>query len=130
MNPLRRAFFDDFIIEKDGLATVIAMATVSPENKSVVYQELMKSDSHAFDRQMIANLFVEYVHADFNFIVTFTGLLVFFALLISYGRIELTLITFIPMLITWIWILGIMALVGIEFKKALRQSGHRSSCLR
>ncbi|HLZ15648.1 MAG TPA: 1-acyl-sn-glycerol-3-phosphate acyltransferase, partial [Cyclobacteriaceae bacterium] len=30
-------------------------------------------------------------------------------------RIELTLITFIPMLITWIWILGAMALLGIEF---------------
>lgn len=115
MAPIRRAFFEDFIIEKDGLSTVIAMATVKPENKQVVYQRLTESNSHAFDRQMIANLFVEYVHADFNFIVTFTGLLVFFALLISYGRIELTLITFVPMLITWIWILGIMALVGIEF---------------
>jgi 1-acyl-sn-glycerol-3-phosphate acyltransferase len=40
---------------------------------------------------------------------------VFVALLLSYGRIELTLITFVPMLITWIWILGIMALAGIEF---------------
>ncbi|HEY0744474.1 MAG TPA: methyltransferase domain-containing protein, partial [Chryseosolibacter sp.] len=43
------------------------------------------------------------------------GVIVFIALLLMYGRIELTLMTFVPMLITWIWILGIMALVGIEF---------------
>jgi uncharacterized protein len=111
----RKSFFDDFIIEKDGLVTVISLANVVPENKPSVYQELNNGSSHAFDRQMIANLFVEYVHADFNFIVTFTGLLVFAALLITYGRIELTLITFIPMMITWIWILGLMAIIGIEF---------------
>ena len=64
---------------------------------------------------MLANLFVGYVNADFNFIVLFTAILVFISLLISYGRIELTLITFVPMFITWIWILGIMGLIGIHF---------------
>jgi 1-acyl-sn-glycerol-3-phosphate acyltransferase len=112
---LRTAFFDDFIIEKDGVATVITLANVKPENKKAVYQQLEKTPAHGVDRQMMTNLFVEYVHSDFNFIVTFTSILVFVALLISYGRIELTLITFVPMLITWIWILGIMALAGIEF---------------
>ncbi len=114
-NPLRTAFFDDFIIEKDGMATVITLANVKPENKAAVYQQLEKTPAHGVDRQMMTNLFVEYIHSDFNFIVTFTSILVFMALLISYGRIELTLITFVPMLITWIWILGIMALAGIEF---------------
>jgi uncharacterized protein len=64
---------------------------------------------------MLTNLFVEYVNADFSYIVTVTSALVFVILLISLGRIELTLITFIPMLFSWIWILGIMALLGIEF---------------
>lgn len=114
-NALRTAFFDDFIIEKDGMATVITLANVKPENKAAVYKQLEKTPAHGVDRQMMTNLFVEYIHSDFNFIVTFTSILVFVALLISYGRIELTLITFVPMLITWIWILGIMTLAGIEF---------------
>ncbi|HEY9044427.1 MAG TPA: 1-acyl-sn-glycerol-3-phosphate acyltransferase [Ohtaekwangia sp.] len=112
---LRSAFFDDFIIEKDGIATVITLANVKPENKTAVYEQLARTPAKGVDRQMMTNLFVEYIHNDFNFIVTFTSILVFVALLISYGRIELTLITFVPMLITWIWILGIMALAGIEF---------------
>ncbi|HZB15347.1 MAG TPA: 1-acyl-sn-glycerol-3-phosphate acyltransferase, partial [Chryseolinea sp.] len=115
MNQIRTAFFDDYIIEKNGDVTVISLANVSPVNKETLYQRLKNSPVHAFDRQMMTNLFVEFVNADFSFIVTFTAILVFFALLLLYGRIELTLITFVPMLITWIWILGIMALAGIEF---------------
>ena len=114
-NSFRRAFFDDLIIDKNGLITVITLANVSPSSKEHVFQQVRHTSSYALDRQMITNIFAEYVHADFNFIVTFTAILVFIALLISYGRIELTLITFVPMLITWVWILGIMALAGIEF---------------
>lgn len=115
MSGIRAAFFDDYIIEKDGRATVISLANVDPAKKPFVYKQLESTPAQSFDRQMLTNLFVEYVHADFNFIVTFTALLVFGALFLSFGRIELTLITFVPMFITWIWILGIMALAGIEF---------------
>jgi uncharacterized protein len=115
MNQVRTTFFDDYIIEKDNSATIISLVNVEPAAKASLYTTLENSPAHAFDRQMLTNLFVEYVNADFNYIVTFTAALVFCALLLLYGRIELTLITFIPMLVTWIWILGIMALVGIEF---------------
>jgi uncharacterized protein len=115
INRFRGAFFDDFIIEKDGLTTIVTVANVNPARRDQTYEALQRQGIQIFDRQMITNLFVEYVHEDFNFIVAFTSGLVFIALLIVYGRIELTLITFLPMLITWIWILGIMALVGIEF---------------
>ncbi len=115
MKTIRSAFFDDYIIERDNTATVITLVNVHPNGKAALYKQLEHSPVHSFDRQMLTNLFVEYVNADFNFIVTFTAILVFVALFISYGRIELTLITFFPMFITWIWILGIMALLGIEF---------------
>ncbi len=115
MRTIRAAFFDDYIIEKDNAATVISLVNVEADRKADFYSAVANSTVHAFDRQMLTNLFVEYVNADFNFIVTFTAILVFVALFISYGRIELTLITFVPMFITWIWILGIMALLGIEF---------------
>ncbi len=115
MGQIRAAFFDDYIIEKNGAVTVISLVNVNPDNKQNLYDRLKNSPVYAFDRQMLTNLFVEYVNADFNFIVTFTAVLVFLALFLLYGRIELTLITFVPMLITWVWILGIMALVGIEF---------------
>ncbi|HTE32283.1 MAG TPA: MMPL family transporter, partial [Chryseolinea sp.] len=112
---LRTSFFDDYFIEKEGSVSVISLVNVSSQQKESVYRHLALSSSFAVDRQMLTNLFVKYVHADFNFIVTITAILVFMALFLSYGRIELTLITFAPMFITWIWILGIMALLDIEF---------------
>ncbi len=113
---LRENFFNDYILEKKDEVSIITLAQVDVNQKDLFYSVLNKhSQAQALDKQLLTTSFVNLVHADFNFIVTFTSLLVFFALLLAYGRIELTLITFVPMLITWIWILGIMALVGIEF---------------
>ena len=36
-------------------------------------------------------------------------------MLVNHGRIELAIINFLPMLISWLWILGIMGLFGIKF---------------
>ena len=68
-----------------------------------------------FDRKMITDKLVELVGDDFNFITLWTSLIVFFALLIIYGRIELAVISFLPMVFAWIWILGIMSVFGISF---------------
>jgi uncharacterized protein len=114
-NIFRSAFFDDYVIEKNGMVSVISVVNANADQKKVIYGHLEKTSSTGIDKQMLTNLFVEYVHADFNYIVNVTSVLVFLALLISYGRIELTLVTFVPMLFTWIWILGLMALLGIEF---------------
>ena len=52
---------------------------------------------------------------NFNYIGWACSLIVFIFLWLSFGRIELAIIAFIPMAISWIWILGIMAIVGIKF---------------
>ncbi len=102
--------------EKRDATSIVTLVKVNPGKKTALYKDF-ESVEHVqvLDKQMLTNMFVTFVHADFNIIVTFTSIIVFVALLVAYGRIELTMMTFIPMLITWIWILGIMAIVGIEF---------------
>ncbi len=114
-NTIRNAFFQYNIIEKENETTIVSLINVLPEGKERVHAALSATPAHVLDRQTITNIFVEFVHSDFNFIVAFTSILVFVVLLISTGRIEITFITFLPMLITWIWVLGIMALLHIEF---------------
>jgi uncharacterized protein len=87
---MQDAFYRDYVLQNAHKVTVITLAQVAPWQKDDLYQALKETPSQATDRQQLANLFVEYVHADFNFIVTFTGVLVFLVLLISYGRIEIT----------------------------------------
>ncbi len=52
---------------------------------------------------------------NFNYIGWACGFIVFFFLWFSLGSIELALISFLPMAVSWVWILGIMALLDIQF---------------
>ena len=63
-----------------------------------------------FDRGYFANQWVSAVNQDFYLILYISSFLIFFALWISYGRIELTLMSFLPMLVSWIIIVGLMGI--------------------
>jgi len=116
MADLRKNFLADYITEKPGKTTVVTLVKVSPEHNQTVYKEFENGQNvMVLDKQYLTNRFVELINDDFTSIALMTSLLVFFVLLLMYGRIELALISFIPMLISWIWILGIMGMVGIQF---------------
>ncbi|MEQ8304679.1 MAG: 1-acyl-sn-glycerol-3-phosphate acyltransferase [Cyclobacteriaceae bacterium] len=116
MIAINEKLFEDFITQKEDMSTVVTLVQIDPSDKDRFLLALSNNQNVlAIDKQSLTSMFVEFVQADFNLIVLVTSIIVFFALLLVYGRIELTLITFLPMLITWIWILGIMGLTGIEF---------------
>ena len=116
MATVRKNFLDDYITEKPGKTTVVTLVKTIPEKKQQVYAAF-ENAAHVtvLDKQYLTKRFVEIINADFTSIALMTSLLVFFVLLIVYGRIELTLVSFIPMFITWVWILGIMGMFGIKF---------------
>jgi 1-acyl-sn-glycerol-3-phosphate acyltransferase len=113
---IKNAFGNEYLIKTDSSFTVINSVTVDKKYRQQLYAEL-SNNGHTviLDKQIITNSFIEVIYSDFNSVLLYTSLLVFSALLFSYGRIELTLITFLPMLITWIWILGLMSLFGLHF---------------
>lgn len=116
LETLGRSIGGNFIENNHGEYYVITLLKPVQDRIAVVYSGLsVFPDLTVFDRQFIVDNLVRIVGEDFNFIAIFSSLLVFFALLISYGRIELALISFIPMVISWIWILGIMSILGIKF---------------
>ena len=52
---------------------------------------------------------------NFNFIGLACACIVFLFLWLSFGRWQLAVIAFTPMAVGWIWILGLMQLLGIQF---------------
>ncbi|WP_217604084.1 trifunctional MMPL family transporter/lysophospholipid acyltransferase/class I SAM-dependent methyltransferase [Chitinophaga sp. GbtcB8] len=113
---LRNSSLGDYITVKPDRVSLVTLLKVNLGQKQAVYKALAaQQNTTVLDKQYAANRLVEVIRNEFNSIAWMTSLLVFFALLISYGRIELALITFIPMLISWIWILGIMGMFGIRF---------------
>ncbi len=112
----RSGMFSDFIIDKHGTVSLVTLIKVDPKQKELLSKAMDAQPGIVLlDRQYATNSLVGEINNEFNNIAWMTSLLVFLALLLSYGRIELTLITFIPMLISWVWILGIMGIFGIKF---------------
>lgn len=113
---LSKAFLEDLIIVKSEKAMVMNILKVNLEDRQKIYDAFEHDENvTVIDKQYLTNRMVEIIISDFNTIALITSSLVFMVLLLTYGRIELALVSFIPMLITWIWILGIMGIVGLQF---------------
>ncbi len=116
LDVMQSGALNNYIIEKHGKVSVVTILKADPSQKNTVYKALDGQQGiTVLDKQYATNSLVGEINNEFNNIAWMTSLLVFIALLLSYGRIELTLITFIPMLISWVWILGIMGIFGIKF---------------
>lgn len=116
LDTLKKLVVNDWITENKELTTVVSLVSIEPGQKDILYRSF-ENDPQVlvFDKQFLTNRFVEVIGSDFNLILLITALLVFGFMLLSHGRIELAIINFLPMFISWIWILGIMALLGLKF---------------
>ena len=123
-NPLAQTAFKTNICT-DSLGhsyQVIDQLSVSKENIEKVSERLKPQTSNlkaqtstVFDIGSMNTAIANNLTDDFNYIGWACGLIVFIFLWITLGSIELALLTFLPMAISWIWILGIMNILGIQF---------------
>ncbi len=108
--------FPDWISPSQSLTSFVAQVKLHAANKEMVYDKFAHVDGViAADRGFFAGKLAEDVNHNFNLVLYISGFLIFFVLLLSFGRLEITLMSFLPMLLSWIVILGIMAMVGIQF---------------
>ncbi len=115
---LKDYFLDNFIIETDTLSAIINVIKVDNSNYDIneVYDAFDKNDkAWVIDKRLITSEFVTILKNNFNKLVIISISLVFIILLIAYGRIELTIVTMIPMIFSWIWTVGIMGIADIDF---------------
>jgi len=109
-------FFNEYISVNEGTTVITASLEVPANQSDIVYETLSHQPGlFIFDKQYLIKKLVSIIKADFSQILYTSSLLVFLILLLFYGRIELALITFIPMLISWLWILAFMELFDIQF---------------
>ena len=90
--------FGPFVESVHTVPDVVSAQDVTPVNMSEVMASLVSSLSQ-----------------DFNTVLFLCGFIVFVFLWISFGRLEIALISFLPLTVGWIWILSIMNMLGIQF---------------
>ncbi|MBQ5453508.1 MAG: hypothetical protein IIT56_11035, partial [Bacteroidales bacterium] len=77
--------------------------------------ENLKKYAHVFDIKSLNSAASSSLSDNFNYIGWACGAIVFFFLWFSLGNLELALLSFLPMAVSWIWILGLMSLFDIQF---------------
>lgn len=125
--PLRDAdYFDEimqtigknYVITEDSLVRIVNYLKVPNELAPQLKESLNTinpTSLFAFDSSDVSNQLVRILSDDFNYVGFLCGFIVFFFLWLSFGRLELSLLSFLPLAISWFWILGIMYIFGIQF---------------
>ncbi|MCB7480227.1 MMPL family transporter [Christiangramia sediminis] len=109
-------YLNDFISEGEQLATVTSTVSLEEENTEEFLSYFQGEPGvFALDRKAMNQNFLGNLRADFNKLILISVLAVFFVLLISYRNLEISLFTLLPIAITWVCALGIMAILDIEF---------------
>lgn len=94
----RKGAFDQFLMSARSEQKLVSREELQGESMSEVIASLVQSLSE-----------------DFNMVLFMCGFIVFVFLWISFGSLELALISFLPLTVGWVWILSIMNMLGIQF---------------
>lgn len=116
LNSSDHGVLDDWVTISDGKVMIITQVRLKVDQKEQIYGSFSDDlNLVIFDRSYFTNHWVSSLNADFNLVLLISSILVFIALWISYGRIELALLSFLPMFLSWVIIVGLMGVFGIEF---------------
>ena len=109
--PLTSGAFAGNVSQAGNGYTIAEVLTVRKEDAQKVKAVL----PDAFDIASLNSAVADSLSDDFNYGGWACSLIVFLFLWLSFRRLELAIISFIPMAVSWIWILGIMSILGIKF---------------
>jgi 1-acyl-sn-glycerol-3-phosphate acyltransferase len=106
-----------YIVQDKDKVLVYDILEVSKSRFQNVQNAFSDLDSHiyTFADSSIASRMADALSGDFNYVLYICGFIVFAFILLSFGRLEITLLAFLPLAIAWIWILSIMGLAGLKF---------------
>jgi len=109
-------YLDDFISSKKDFATVTTSVNVNEKDIPRLIKEFKTTKNVVvIDRKQINQNFLGHLKSDFNILIGYSIIAVFLILLFSYRSLEISVLTLIPIGITWVIALGIMTVLGIEF---------------
>ena len=113
--PLIDDALSNYVHADDNGVAIVSILKVRPSDAPAVVAALQRDGVVAYDEQLVTQSFASILNDNFNFVLLAAGLIVFVFLTISFGRLELSLISFVPLTVSWFWILGIMYLFDIKF---------------
>lgn len=116
--PLTSTLLATSMSQANGDCSVVDILHVNKQDIENVKSQLnneIGDRGYAFDFMGMNSAIANSLSDNFNYIGYACGFIVFFFLWLSMGRLELALLSFLPMALGWVWILGIMEIGGMQF---------------
>ena len=109
-------FIDEFVAKKEGFYTVSTLVKV-PNAKRDAFVNQIKNQKNivVIDRQQANETFLGTLKNSFEKLVNYSFIAIALILFIAFRRVELVIVSIIPIFISWIFTTGIMGLFGLQF---------------
>lgn len=108
--------FDDFAAQRDGFYTLSTLVKLEEQKRVDFLNSIEKTDDVlVIDRQNLNEHFLGQLRDDFNRLVGYSFFAVLLILWFFFRRIELVLLSAIPIALTGLITTGLMGLFGLEF---------------
>lgn len=105
----------EFVTEKNGFYTISTLVKVKPDQRDTfVKSATAKNNIIAIDRQQMNETFFSTLKTDFNSLVNYSFVAVILILFFFFRRIELVIVSCIPIALTGIVTAGIMGIFDIQ----------------
>ncbi len=116
-NPILQPFVGTYILQSPDQTRIVNYLP-SAGADSILKRDINQQAAapyFVFSSKDIGNQLVRVLNDSFNYIGLVCGCVVFFFLWLSFGKLELSLLSFLPLAVSWLWILGMMQIGGIQF---------------
>lgn len=115
-SSLMDSFEGTYILKDNGKCLIVNQVYCEDESSAEAIKESLRSEGTlVFDTGDISNRLVSVLSGSFDYIGLICSLVVFVFLCLSFRRLELGLLSFFPLAVSWFWILGLMSLLDIRF---------------
>ncbi|GHS85886.1 glycerol acyltransferase [Bacteroidia bacterium] len=123
-SPITSILEASYVIKGESKNRIINLLYCEKENTEQLEEALRggapalstaTDNTFIFDSRNFGERVIEFLSDDFNFVLYLCGFIVFIFLTFSFGRLELSILSFLPLAISWVWILGIMQLGDMRF---------------
>lgn len=111
------AFFtEEFISEKNGFYTITSVVKVDDAKRAAAIKQIEAKQNNllVIDRKQLNETYLGHLKDDFNRLINYSFIAIILILWYFFRRIELVLISLIPILLTGFIIMGVMGLLNIQ----------------
>ena len=107
---------EDFMATSQDFHTITSVIKVE-DHQIPLIKKAFENQEHIviIDRQNLNETLLGHLRTDFNHLIGYCFVVVLVLLLLFYRNIKLTLVTVLPIIITWFITIGIIGLLGMEF---------------